>query len=203
MNIWLKIGIEIVLALLVLWVSRFYWLLWRQSYYFKDALRQEKWIELALEWIDTPAGAMSLESKTLDALDSGYGAADTSKYPIVLVSYLSAAFKTWRVTKLWHLVGFLILLIGSFFLSWIFALINLLLFSLLRFKKISPDLANAIDNVSRTVAVIVKIVQRWWRADPIKCRRWCTELSPQFTTVFEVVSRTDMTPAGSDEGIEA
>jgi hypothetical protein len=196
MNIWLKIGIEAVLALLVSYLSQIYWLLWRQPHYFKSALSRSRTIERAIEQINSPdfLSALNPEKKMLDAQERE-GDIDPVNYPIMLASYSSAAFQTWARLKLWHFIGILAIVIGSFFLSWFFALVNLLIFLLFKAEKLTPNSPDALADVVRTVEMITRLIQRWWKAEPEGCRRFCTELSPQFTTVFEVVRKTGGTPA--------
>jgi hypothetical protein len=196
MNIWLKIGIEAVLATLVSYISQIYWILCRQPHYFKSALSHTRTIERAVERINSLDffSPLNPESKLIEAQERE-GNADAATYPVMLASYSSAAFQTWKRVKTWHFIGILVLLVGSYLLSWVFALINLSIFLLFKANKLSPDSPDALADVVRTVEVVTRLIQRWWKAEPEGCRRFCTELSPQFATVFMVVSKTGGIPA--------
>jgi Ni,Fe-hydrogenase I cytochrome b subunit len=74
---------------------------------------------------------------------------------------------------------------GSFFLSPYLVLVNVIILLLLARYLGLHD--RAYSDALSALLPIVKIMVRWICGDPDGCRKWCTELSSKFNTVFVVV----------------
>jgi hypothetical protein len=188
MNVWAKIGIEVILIPILSVISNLYWVLWRQPHIFRDALKQ-KW---AIEQLVDNGGSsirqaiLEPEYRAMEATLPKDGRA--MEYPIMLSSYCGAAFKTWKKVRLRFLVACWAIVIGSALMSWVCASINLLVFLAFKANRLSPNSGSSMSDVVRTVGIVMVIIQHWRKEDAEGCKKFCTELSPQFSTVFAVVS---------------
>ena len=76
---------------------------------------------------------------------------------------------------------FLIVLIGSYFLSRTFVIINLICFFLMWLSKIS---ASAQNNVFNDINSLIRNIYRWHQMEPENCQNFCLNERPRFATMY-------------------
>jgi hypothetical protein len=179
--LWLKIIIEIVLTLLVMFFGCGFWVFLCVPSSFERQIGDRKRISISTEAIRK--SGLGFKKGYLEARES-------EEFEAILTSCNSNAFKVWAIEKWSCLTVVIALLFGSFFLHWSWLLVNLLVFLLMfAFSLVAGALA------SKQIALDAQIIQQWRVMDSTGCEKFCTETNPKFATVFRVASTTGGEPA--------
>jgi hypothetical protein len=188
MPIWVKVAAEVLLALIVFIVSGLFWAASDEPRLFKKGLKDARFMRGLLTDLQKPGGTALLRPEWEPFEREISNREENIVFPMVLSSYVQAAFATWRKTTIFFFLLVALTILGGAFLSWICALINLAVFLVSRSGRVSGKSQSMLADVVRSVGVVIMIVFEWQKADPERSEEFCTMLSPQFSTVFEVVS---------------
>ena len=186
--IWVQVVAEVFLALIVLIVSGLFWAASDESRLFKKCLKDARFMRGWLTDLQRPDGTGLLQPEWEPIERELSNRVGNIVFPMVLSAYVCAAFATWRKKMMFFFLLVALLILVGAFLSWICALINLAVFLVSRSKSVSGRSSSMVAEVMRSVGVTMMIVFEWQKADSEHCEEFCTTLSPQFSTVFEVVS---------------
>jgi hypothetical protein len=195
MPIWVKVAAEVLLALIAIIVSGLFWAASDEPRLFKKGLRDARLMKGLLTDLQKTGGTALLRPEWEPFEREISSREENTVFPMLLSSYVQATFATWRKTTMFFLILVALTILAGAFLSWICALINLALFLVSRSGRVSGKSQSMLADVMRSVGVVIMIVFEWQKADPGRSKEFCTVLSPQFTTVFEVVSGFGSSPA--------
>jgi hypothetical protein len=98
-------------------------------------------------------------------------------YTALLYSDVSSSLSAWRTTKYISLAFVLLIFVVSFFLGIVYLAVNVVAFVLSSFMEIQTS---AQGNVFRDVQVMLGRIDRWMKADPEGCRKYCMETNPKY-----------------------
>jgi hypothetical protein len=206
MNIWLKSAIEAFIGLALwylgscLWTIRFTRILFiglfedpRRIQGVLDIANTNRPLEDLTEQLREQREEQEMAGKEHYSEETSTIAFDSTLPMMQLAALVPATFEAWQKVRN-RLIGIaLCLVIASFFISPYLVLLNL--FITLIVARYLGFHSRAYSDALGALLPIVKIVARWIERDPEGCRKWCTESSTRFRTLYQVVS-SDATVQG-------
>lgn len=172
-----KIIIEIIAGLIVLVLGNIFWSSLKSPNYLRKVMADYEALTKYIKFIS--------KDKLIQAADE-VQPIDTQKltYEDIIRYRLLASFKALYKTRIIFLIIIVLTLIGSYFLIWYFILINLGLFIIMSFNKISSSAENEVFN---DVQVVILNLYRWHKIEPEKCKEFCMEKRPTFKIIYTAV----------------
>lgn len=109
-------------------------------------------------------------------------------FQTIIVSWIKASVSALDKTRNMLLVVILGILIGSYFLGYIFLFINLALFFITMFPK-DKIYSSALANLFQDIHVLMTNVYKWNKVDHLECERFCNMEQPRILkNVYRVVT---------------
>ena len=171
-----KIIIEIILAILSLGMGNSFWSCVKSPIFFGRTLANQDELKKIVSFIGKDI--LINEAKEMGAPPSSFG------YEKFILFTISSSIKaTDRGRNVAGLI-FLIILVGSFYLSGIFAIINLACFSLMWFNEISNSAKN---NVIKDINPLFRYIYGWHLLEPDNCKNFCLTVNPRFATIYKTI----------------
>ncbi|MFP5207401.1 MAG: hypothetical protein ACLGSH_18755 [Acidobacteriota bacterium] len=192
MALFVKIGVEVLLLVVLITLSNAFWSLFRLPSMFKAVFGNREMAEAAVQRNRNKEFHKSkvLEMERLRQMLPK--ATDSMGFMVLLGSYFEATIKTWKRVKSFHLVVLIALIAGSWLISPYVALLNLLVFlGYGRFFTTSPS---AIAEMLGSFQLMSAIIEEWYDQFPSECEKFCTEESAQYSTAFFAVSEFGTIP---------
>jgi hypothetical protein len=102
--------------------------------------------------------------------------------------WMKASFKALDRVKYMTLLSSSVIILGSYFLSTSYILINIFLFLLL---SLFPLTTSAKNNVVTDVHNLFLNVFKWNYSDPVECQTFCNEEQPRlFKNIYSIITET-------------
>jgi ABC-type multidrug transport system fused ATPase/permease subunit len=192
MALFLKVGIEVLLLVVLIFLSNAFWPLLRLPSMFKAMFGNR---EVADAAVDRNRNKVFHKSKVIEMEQLEpmlQNATNSMGLMILLGSYFEATVKTWRRVKNFHLFVLVVLIAGSWMISPYVMLLNLIVFLAYgKFITASPD---AIAEMLGSFQLMAAIIEEWYDRFPSECEKFCTMDSMQHSTVFSAVSEFGTIP---------
>lgn len=197
MTIWLKSAAETTIGLVLWYISARLWRLRCTRSLFIESLDDPRAIRGVLEIAKMvrPIEELTEDIKRMTGKEKSASEEDGVQMMAKLATLVPHTFRGWKLLRNWLLVAAALLITASYFVAPYLVLLNLLILSLL--GRYLGFLDKAYTDAPGALLPIVKVVVQWSRTDPEGCKQFCTQTSPQFKRVFEVVSEFAGAPIGA------
>ncbi len=174
----IKIIIEIILGFILLLVSYSFWNCIKSPKFLAKTLGD--YDELKKFFYHLGKEKIEQESEKINPIDNKFG------FPANIALWIKASISAFDKTRNVLLIVVIGIFIGSYFLGYIFLLINAALFFMMAFPSIS---ASAKNNVITDIHTIMLNIYKWNKINRVECEHFCNTEQPKILkNIYKVIT---------------